>query len=252
MNDKEMTPKYDSDTILAYIDILGFKKLLNNEELPHIVEMVENILKADNSQSYNGMLEIKTNLISDTFVVYAQLTEPKHITAFLTYLGTIIGRIHRIGNIITRGYVSSGLHYSKNNLWISPVFVEAYEGEQKYSIHPRVIMSESAIELIRRIEASFIDSGWLVRDDDGFRFVNYMMCISDAYRPTGDHIVVSLGSPGLEEALIAHKRTVEYGLVNFKSYLSKYYWLANYHNSYITKNVKLAAKDELLIDLSQY
>ena len=63
MNDKLVSPQYDSDTMLAYIDILGFKKLLKNEQLPYIVEMIENILKADNSQSYTEMLEIKTNLI---------------------------------------------------------------------------------------------------------------------------------------------------------------------------------------------
>lgn len=119
MKENQLSPQYTSDTMLAYIDILGFKKLLENEPLSNIVEIIENILKVDNSSSYAEMLKIKTNLISDSFVVYAQLTEPKHLTAFFVYLGTIIGKIHRIGNIITRGFVSSGDHYSKDNLWIS-------------------------------------------------------------------------------------------------------------------------------------
>lgn len=252
MQSKTGIPEYDSDTMLAYIDILGFKGFLEKKELPELVNMIEIILEADNSSSYDKMLSIETKLISDSFVIYARITEAKQLSVFFTYLGTIIGRIHRIGDIVTRGYVAYGKHYSSEKLWISPVFVEAYSGEQKKAIHPRVILGESAENLIKNMDFNFIDSGWFMRDDDGFRYINYLMCIAEAYQPMIDHINVTLNSPNLRENLSQHKRTIINGLEHYGDHLSKYFWLASYHNTYIMDNVVLDNKEDLLIDLKGY
>lgn len=252
MIDKIKNPEYTPDTMLAFIDILGFKELLDNKGLPEIVETIENILNTDNSPEYVKMLKIKTELISDSFVIFAQLTDSAHLTAFFVYLGTVIGRIHRIGNIITRGFVSNGNHYSTDKLWISPVFVAAYNGEQKKAVHPRVIIGDSAIRQINRLESSFINLKYFNQDTDGFRYVNYLAFISEAYQPNGTNITANLATPNLRESLNSHKQTIINGLDNHKPHINKYYWLANYHNNYINDNIKLENKQELLINLTKY
>lgn len=246
-------PTYASDTILAFIDILGFKRILDNKSLPEIVDIVNGILHFNNSGDYIKILPtIKTKLISDSFVVYAQLKEPIHVTAFYVYLSTIIANIHRLGRVITRGYISNGNHYYNDDIWISPAFVDAYLGESKKAIHPRVIMGDSAITRLNKIYPNFIKSGFFKRDTDGYWFVNYLQCISNAYKPNGNNIIVDLGSQNLESSLRSHKESIENGLNNELDHTSKYIWLANYHNSYVTDNIKLESKKKFLIKIEKY
>ncbi|MDQ7815873.1 MAG: hypothetical protein RDU14_02525 [Melioribacteraceae bacterium] len=234
---------------MAFIDILGFKSMLQTKPLNEIVELLDAIVRADNCAGYEEIVKINTRLISDSFIIWAQLSDPKHVSAYFAYLGTIIARIHKIRNIITRGYISNGNHFNSEKFWISQVFVEAFNGESKYSIHPRVILGPSAVDRINIISPDFIDSGLLKRDDDGFRFVNYMMCIDDAYQPKGNAIMVNLGGMGLEGSLLAHKENIEHGLSHYKSYVHKYYWLATYHNNFIKDFVNLSNKNDFLINL---
>lgn len=253
MRKTENIPTYTSDTMVAFIDILGFKRILSLKPLPEIVDIVNSILHFDNSVEYIKMLPtLKTKLISDSFVVYAQLKEPKHATAYFVYLSTIIANIHRVGRVVTRGYVSNGDHYYNDEIWISPAFVEAYWGESNKSIHPRVIIGDSAIKQINYIYQDFISSGFFKRDSDGYWFVNYMQCISTAYKPNDNNIIADLGSQNLEISLRSHKETIVNGLDNERGHVSKYIWLANYHNSYINENIKLENNGELLIDVRKY
>jgi hypothetical protein len=253
MEENSNIPQYTTETMLAYLDILGFTEFLKDKPLPQLVEIIENILRADNCSSYVKMLKINTKLISDTFVVFAKVTEPKHLTAYFVYLGTIISRIHTLGKVITRGCVANGDHYSTDTIWISPVYVTAYIGEHMKSIHPRVILDDSAINVINRINSGFLETtGLLLRDDDGYRYINYLMCLSDTYQANGDHVFGYLNNPTLRDGLIKHRKSLIYGLDNYKKHLSKYYWLSNYHNTHIMKNIHLANKEDLLIDLTLY
>lgn len=252
MKKPEENPAYDADTMLAFIDILGFKKLLSKKTLPQIVNIINDIKQVDNSSEYSKMLTINTKLISDSFVVYAQLTEPKHVTAFYVYLSTIIARVHRLGSVVTRGYISTGDHYYKDEIWISPAFVEAYIGETKYSIHPRVILGESTLNYLNKIYPEFLNPNHLKRDSDGYWFINYMTCISEAYQPKDKTIIANLSSPNLEQSLKEHKESIISGLENEKENMNKYFWLASYHNAYINENIKLANKQDFLIDTKDY
>lgn len=253
MEKTDEIPIYSSGTTLAFIDILGFRKLLLEKTLSEIVEIVKSILNFNDSSDYEQMLpSLKTKLISDSFIVYAQLKEGKHVTAFFVYLSTIIANIHRLGRVVTRGYISKGNHYYNDDIWISPVFVEAYLGESKKSIHPRVIIDASAKEQINKISPDFINSNFFKRDSDGYWFINYMQCISNAYKPNGNKIVAEMNGFGLESALQSHKETILNGLNNEKEHSNKYIWLANYHNSYINESVKLKNNLDFIIDIRNY
>jgi hypothetical protein len=110
-------------------------------------------------------------------------------------------------------------------------------------------LGPSAVDRVNNLYPKFLNSGFVKRDDDGFRFINYMMCISDVYQPSGDTIIANMGGTGLEAALEAHKRNIEYGLSNYKLYVNKYYWLATYHNNYIKDHIRLKNKESYLINL---
>ncbi len=247
------TPTYQSNTMLAFVDILGFKNILSKKTLQEILDITNSILQADNSPDYLEMLPtLKTKLISDSFVVYAQILEPNHIVAFNVYLSTIIAGIHRLGRVVTRGFISAGDHYSDDTVWISPTFVEAYTGEENFSIHPRVILGDSAIQLINNIHPEFIMSGFLKRDLDGYYFVNYLNCIANNYKPSGGTINAYMNPGDLEISLQDHVETILNGILNEKQNINKYIWLANYHNNYLIENIKIKNIEQYLIEVAKY
>lgn len=246
-------PTYSSETTLAFIDILGFKKMLSDKTLPEILDIINSIIHFDNSADYKLMLPtLKTKLISDSFVVYAQLTEPKHVTAYYVYLLTVVANIHKLGKVVTRGYVSNGNHYFNDEVWISPVFVDAYLGEENIAIYPRVIIGESAILHTNKISEGFIAPGFFTKDPDSYWFMNYMQCIGNNYKPNGTNIIAEMNSAGLEPGLSSHKNAILNGLNNEKKHFKKYNWLANYHNEYINQNVKTKDNSSFLIDIEEH
>lgn len=246
------TPSYRSETTLAFIDILGFKEKLKNNSLTEIIRILNDIKQADNSNKYLKMVNIETKLLSDSLIVFAQLTEQKHVTAFFVYLSTIIARIHKLGDVVTRGYVSCGDHYSTEDFWISKAFVEAYICESKLAIHPRVILGQSSIDNIKKIYPEFLKPGHLKRDFDGFWFINYLMCIDEAYTPNDTNLIANFGGNNVEFSLKEHKKTILQGIKNQKNNINKYLWLANYHNDHIACNISLPNKNNLLINIDEY
>jgi hypothetical protein len=52
-NQSENMAVYSSDTMLAFIDILGFKKMLEEKPLNKILEIINSILHFDNSADYS-------------------------------------------------------------------------------------------------------------------------------------------------------------------------------------------------------
>jgi len=198
------------------------------------------------------LVSIDTKLLSDSLIVFAQLKEEKHVTAFFVYLSTLIARIHKIGDVVTRGYVSCGDHYSDNDYWISKAFVEAYTGESKFAIHPRVILGQSSIDNIKKVYPAFLKPGHLTRDLDGFWFINYLMCIDEVYTPNEINIVVNINGTNIESSLRVHRQTIIQGLKNHKRSINKYLWLANYHNRHVREKINLRNKNDLIIKIDEY
>ena len=249
---KKTNPTYRSETTLAFIDILGFKEKLKTKALSEIIKLLNDIKQADNSNKYLKMVGVETKLFSDSLIVFAQLTEQRHVTAFYVYLSIVIARVHKLGDVVTRGYVSCGDHYSDNDFWISKAFVEAHTCEAKYSVHPRVIIGQSAINNVSKIYPEFLKPGHLKRDSDGYWFINYLMCIDEAYTPNEHNIIANLGGNNITLSLKEHKATILEGLKNQKAVISKYLWLANYHNSHVIDHINIPNKEELLIDIDEY
>ncbi|MEI2675485.1 MAG: hypothetical protein V9F05_15720 [Chitinophagaceae bacterium] len=246
-------PTYTPNTTLAFIDILGFKSMLSNKPLPEIVDTINSILHFDNSADYKKMLPtLNTKLISDSFIVYAQLRDANHVTAFYVYLLSVIANVHKLGKVMTRGYVSNGEHYFNDEMWISPVFLEAYLGEQYTAIYPRVVIGELAIVHANNLSNNFISPGFFSKDTDGQWFMNYMQCIGNNYKPNVTNIIADINSKGLEPGLFSHKDAILFGFTYEKKHFKKYNWLANYHNDYINKCVNTVDNSRFLIDIDQY
>ncbi|WP_133593807.1 hypothetical protein [Permianibacter aggregans] len=128
-----------------------------------------------------------------------------------------------------RGAISVGDAYIDEFAVFGNALIEAYEGESKLARDPRIILSPSAIKMVKshlryyaeeRIAPHVSD---VLQDTDGQWFLNYLACILWAVDEEG---------PFYAE-LELHKQAVERKLQEYKdapSIWSKYAWAASYHN----------------------
>jgi hypothetical protein len=108
--------------------------------------------------------------------------------------------------------------------------IEAYKGESELARDPRIILTSSAVEAVKRhLSESNINPYYLpyvknlLCDSDGQWFINYLDCLLIAENECGP----------LYEELLKHKLSVEKKLDEYKGkpkLWSKYAWVAGYHN----------------------
>jgi hypothetical protein len=136
-----------------------------------------------------------------------------------------------------RGAVALGDAYMDDIAVFGGGFMEAYEAESRLARDPRLILTPSATEAVRkhlgyygRLEFA-PQYRYLYKDIDGQWFLSYLESIL-----FGVH--QELQGPMYHE-LERHKNSVEARLLEFRSeprIWSKYAWVANYHNYFCDQN----------------
>jgi len=111
-----------------------------------------------------------------------------------------------------------------DEILFGPALVEAYELESAHAVHPRVVLSErAAASQQAEVTARAALATALLRDDDGFAFVDYLSVVLD--RP---------GDP--RPAVERHRDAVVRGLAEHRTkrrQWEKYRWVAEYHNAVV-------------------
>jgi hypothetical protein len=240
--------EYASNTVMTFLDILGFKKMVEERPLSELKGLIEKFMDLDDSDKYGQMTKINTKYISDSLIVWMDLKNPKDITSYFVYLGSLIGRIHKYGHMYVRGCVAYGNHYNDEKIWISPVFIESYLGEQQADV-PRIILLDDAIKAFNALCPGFTNSMWFEKDDAGVMYINYMNMISGAYKPEGDRIVALMNHSELAPSLLLHRDTLAKSLAKYPQHRKKYLWLADMHNKYIDTHIRLPEKDKYKVSV---
>ena len=129
-----------------------------------------------------------------------------------------------------RGAVSVGSAYVDEIAVFGDALLEAYEGESSLARDPRIVLTESSREYVKKHLEYYVDQQEapqnrdVMREVDGQWFVNYV----DAIRIADD------GQPAFE-ALARHKECVESKLADYRKrppVFAKYAWTADYHNHF--------------------
>ena len=121
-----------------------------------------------------------------------------------------------------------GLFYIDQAVLFGPALVDAYELEANKARDPRVVLSSSLALLARQHLAYYAEpyvapqNGYILTDPDGFSFINYL------------YVAIDMSDPkAARETIQIHKTQVVKGLRknrNDPRILTKYWWLAAYHN----------------------
>jgi len=182
-----------TETLVAYLDILGFKehvkKFVNSSDKKdkEILQIIKNAM-ADATKNYNieefkDVELIKVKQFSDCtcFVTpsfYGSNSEGILLGMFLTRIkGFNFQFIDK--NLYLRGGISSGCHYQNENIIFSDGLIKAYDLEVKKAIYPRIVLDKSLTDRLIRLwknqKDKLIDFGinkLLLVDYEGTVFLN--------------------------------------------------------------------------------
>jgi len=149
-----------------------------------------------------------------------------------------------------RGALSIGDAYVDEIVVIGQALTEAYDGENSLARDPRIILTKSAVETVKRHLQYYGDpkaapqSQDVLCDTDGQWFINYLNCVFEEDMD---------GFPSYE-TIMKHKEVVQSKLVEFKGkppIWSKYSWVARYHNFFCDMHSGYL-DDEHKIDMRLY
>ncbi|MFZ5294765.1 hypothetical protein ACS6K7_06515 [Enterobacter chuandaensis] len=187
--------KYEQ-RIVAFIDILGFKSLLdgtvekdgndNENAIDAVVSAYEEIYDIWNLDENPSFIDSKptqskkVSIFSDCVVVSFEVDQPSEVFYTLLEIKWLIMRLISRG-MLCRGAVSMGKFIHTDRYLFGPALVEAYMLESKAAMYPRVILDHSVIEAginnrgphhsISQ-EKAYVES-LLEQDSDGMYYIDY-------------------------------------------------------------------------------
>lgn len=187
--------KYEQ-RIVTFIDILGFKSLLdetvdkNNEDVEDKINLVIsayeaireiwNLDVAPSDLLSNKSSSKQVSIFSDCIVVSSKVEESSEVFYTLLEIKWLIMRLLS-RKILCRGAVALGKFIHTPNYLFGPALVEAYILESKAAMYPRVILDHSIIEAGSEYCASHHTStqekeilySLLEQDSDGMYYIDY-------------------------------------------------------------------------------
>ncbi len=187
--------KYEK-RIVAFIDILGFKSLLNDtldkdgndkeEEIDSVISAYNAIREIWDLDCVPQYLDVKIaetkkiSIFSDCLVVSFAIEQPGGFFSTLLEIKMLIMRLIS-RKILCRGAVSIGKFIHTDNYLFGPALVEAYTLESKAAMYPRVILDHTVIEAgaqNRNQDHDFTEEkkyvqSLLEQDSDGMFYIDY-------------------------------------------------------------------------------
>lgn len=241
-----MSTAYYEKRIVAFIDILGFKSLIEETQQPECtLEKLDNIKSAFDlihqmlAEHYeNDQIEqVKYSTFSDCIVFSFPARQTNSLFLALLPLIWLQAELVWKHDILLRGVMTIGDIYHEDKVVFGPALVEAYELETKKAFYPRIILDPKIqteyelwlddvkkrgnVDQIHELENeqryTFKPEGLLTRDDDGFYYVDYL-----------DKILGEMDAPENYQDFIGHvdKLIQPYLKPDIDvSLLKKYVWL---------------------------
>lgn len=165
------------DRIIAFIDILGFKELVENAEKNNDYNKLSSLINESTKlfDDLKSSSEFQFTQISDSFVLSCKSFDINDSMVFMIHLQELIDIFLKEG-ILLRGGVTVGKIVHTKKLLMGTGFNKAYQLENKEAIYPRVIIDR---ELLDYWETCLYDHNIenileVSKDYDGFYYMDYI------------------------------------------------------------------------------
>lgn len=263
---------------VAFLDILGFKNIVNMSRKPDGLSKLNEIFNTideeiEELKSIPAKSDIGYITISDSIILSIPETGNRDTDVnILRQLCIAIGLIQKNlakKNIWLRGAISSGDIYfdSIRNQVVGPAYVSAYTLQETIAKNPRVIVDSKIIRELAYTSASDLIEGVNAATSSGLRYQNWISPVLfpwDNYNEgAGRHIThdvplfIDYLSPflaGETDSLINLVKNIELNLYDNIKVYDKYRWVADYLitiiNKYgVTDNPDIVKAKDLLFRL---
>jgi hypothetical protein len=183
-------------------------------------------------------------LFSDTLVLAAptsDASDPEDAIGGLTVQSGWLQLNLAAEGLFMRGALTFGEFYIRDGVIFGPALVEAAQLEREHAVNPRVVLGKSAVAAQEDALASYRDpaespqQALLLRDGDGYVFVNYLGLLFD--EPADPEPPLAIHRDAIATQLAAYAAD--------KRIWEKYRWAAEYHNAVCAKT--MPAADHLLV-----
>ena len=255
MNRSETDPDYQ-ECIVSFLDILGFRSLINElsaSEIRQRLEIFRKFSRPDESEKrgkYYGQgifSDPGHEIVSDAVVRARPIrTEVRDGPLVLELIDLLHIQMQCVeyGIALRGAVVIERLHLGPNleGPFFGPGLVMAYEMETNEVIFPRICIEESVIDLLKS-DGSLLKEGHTLEyepetienfvrsDDSGLYYIDYLK---------GSFHELDNDYAGYWNFLERHKNLIEAGLSNssLPKHRRKYVWLKNLHNSRIDRLIE--------------
>lgn len=248
-----MIPKYNSNnpglinSIVCFSDILGFSNLVKStgsdtKKGDFMLNDLHSVLTKQYAEMNKFNIYGNFKAFTDNVIMAYPIIEDGEgqfgsiITSFLEFQLNMV-----LKGYFLRGGISLGDYYGSGDFAYGPALIEAHELESKIAINPRIILSDSTIEMVRGhlkyyypISNAPQNSHLLIDTRDGVWFLNYLQIAKEYYYEYNSEY------KKLAEILFNHKVVIEKKINEFSKDFkirSKYEWVAEYHNYYCYNNL---------------
>lgn len=215
---KPWTNYKTSNHIIAYLDILGAKNMICNDNnfafLNHLNMFMEDAIEESGGGVFPREEEIYIKIFSDNILLAIELKEndeqkENKIAILFNIVANIYNEILRYGYLM-RGAIVEGEFFHNEIIVYGKSLVEAVHLEEKEADVPRILV---------RVKVSESNNYYLMQDKDGEFFLNiFHRCAFF------DDVAFKIN---LLEMLKKHK--------NNEKIKEKIIWMINYFNSWFTK-----------------
>jgi len=188
-----MEQKKYQNCYVAFIDMLGFKNLINSKETSckrvlDVYKCFDNAIPTleignDSERHFVEELKyIKMKIMSDSICIYIEA----HVKNALLCLASVCFNIQEklltlAKPILIRGAIVHGDIYAEGDITFGPAVTKAYLMEENNAKYPRIIITKQTLdEGAKQIEDGALDSlydGVFFRDADKFYTINFLATI---------------------------------------------------------------------------
>ena len=176
---------------VAFLDILGFKNLVNNPEktcqdIFKIYDAFGDMQKVYFGEDYGETQDVKMKVMSDSICLYIEAERTNALYSLLRFcMAFQYGLLALTPCIFIRGGITLGDMYVKDDIVFGPALTEAYLLEEKNAKVPRIIVRKRTLDQgaakateDRKLHTYFAT----FKDDDAFHVVDYFLLLCDKDR----------------------------------------------------------------------
>ena len=235
-------------TLTTFFDILGFRAIVENMDPSLIHDILESMRKESMPDSgLQEMLEINAIAFSDSIVRSAHLLSEsnlRHPSGLLFFellnLAFVQSQLVYDKGVFLRGAITTERLFLQDGIVFGPALVRAYQLESSAAIYPRILVDDAAMEAFEQLPEilgvrhhdyptglNHVKSLTCV-DFDGQRFVDYLASADNEF--SQDYEILDVFDKHFERVSAAAKEAQD-----TPSVLSKYHWVASYHNSVVAR-----------------